>query len=300
MKIIQILVFILLPSTAFAWLEETSDKIWRSGWGQGTSEAQVTSGSGNEIYVACESGSGRYSSISFKLSAKPPKGENILLMFDREQPIVAPVDEDGYITSDSNAMDSVFQYVIERLKNHNNVYVKFTDGREATFTLKGAKKAIGHCKSMHEVDADNFQVTTNATENVSNHSQKIDVNKIGDTNPPSQVSTVISKTGDVSESGDGFSFVTKQGNEYYVYAAGNLTPGFKLLYESEEKGIEVCIRLNPEHGMGDVKSVSRGSCSSSEKSDPPQIPIGTSTGKNPLRDLKNPSSKTNASIKLKN
>ena len=35
------------------WDKETSDNIWRNGCGQGVAEAQVTRGSGNEIYRNC-------------------------------------------------------------------------------------------------------------------------------------------------------------------------------------------------------------------------------------------------------
>lgn len=299
MKIIAASLIVLLPSTAYAWLEDTSDKAWSSGWGQGTSEARVTSGSGNEIYVACESGSGRYSSISFKLGAKYPKGGEMLMMFDRQQPVVVPVGERGDIVSDSSTGDYVFQYVIEGFRRYNNVYMQFTDGREAVFTLKGAAKAIGHCKSVHEVDEEKIKLGMNQPERPAEQAKESGANKLPGIKSPDRITTVIVKTSDISESGDGFSFKTKEGRDYYIYAAGNNTPGFKLLYESEEKGIEVCIRFNPEHGMGDVRSVSRGSCSGIEKGNQPQNIKGVLTGANPLSSQTNQSNKTNSTIKLK-
>ena len=80
---------------------------------------------------------------------------------------------------------------------------------------------------------------------------------------PDEVTAVINKIGDFSESGDGFTFTTKEGNEYYIYVANDHVKGGEYLIESEEKKIPICLKLNPEDGMGDIASVSKGSCSSS-------------------------------------
>ena len=134
-------------SYASAWSTETSDKVWRSGWGQGVAEAQVTHGSGNEIYVACEDGSGRDSSISFMLAGDGPKSGEILMILDKGDPESIQVNSDGDIVSDNHVSDSTFLYVLDKFKRHNSVYIRFPDGRESTFTLKGATKAIGDCRS---------------------------------------------------------------------------------------------------------------------------------------------------------
>jgi hypothetical protein len=135
-------------SAAVAWTTETSDDKWRSGWGQGVSEAEVTQGSGNKIYVACEDGSGGDSSVSFELVGDGPKsGSEVLLIFDKGKPESISVDKLGRIVSDSYASASSFEYVIAKLKKHLSVYVRYPDGREATFTLKGAAAAIGQCRS---------------------------------------------------------------------------------------------------------------------------------------------------------
>ncbi|QQZ31098.1 SH3 domain-containing protein (plasmid) [Thiothrix subterranea] len=77
-----------------------------------------------------------------------------------------------------------------------------------------------------------------------------------------QVTAVIKEIGEVSESGDGFTFKTTDGNEYYIYAAEDFVKGGEYLTESEKKGTPVCLKLNPEHGMGDIAAVSKGACSS--------------------------------------
>lgn len=135
---------------SFAWLSETSDHEWRSGWGQGVGEAEVTRGSGNNIYVACVEGqhSVSSSSISFKLAGDGPKNNSeVMLIFNGKQPITISTDRFGEVESKSHAGASVFEHLIDSFKKHNSVYVRFSDGREATFTLKGAKKAIGDCPS---------------------------------------------------------------------------------------------------------------------------------------------------------
>lgn len=147
MRCIALSIGLIYSFAAYGWTTETSDAIWRSGWGQGVAEAQVTHGSGNEIYVACEDGSEIDSSISFMLAGDGPgKTSEIMLIFDKGNPETISVDSDGNITSDSYAGDSNFRYVISKFKKHQSVYVRFSDGRESSFTLKGAANAIGDCR----------------------------------------------------------------------------------------------------------------------------------------------------------
>jgi hypothetical protein len=77
-----------------------------------------------------------------------------------------------------------------------------------------------------------------------------------------EVTATVKKIGDFSESGDGYTFTTKAGKEYYVYSAGGASPrqGEQYLQESEKKGINVCLKLSPKDGMGDIASVSKGAC----------------------------------------
>ncbi len=147
MRLLILIPLLFGTPSAFAWSSATSDDVWRSGWGQGTAEAQVTHGSGNEIYVACEDGSGFSSSISFSLAGSGPKGSEVLIIFDNGKPESISVGRDGRVISDSRAGDSTFRYVLANFKNHRKVYIRFSDGRESTFTLNGAAKAIGNCRS---------------------------------------------------------------------------------------------------------------------------------------------------------
>lgn len=130
-----------------AWASDTDDR-WRNGWGQGTSEAEVTHGPGNRIYVACDTGSGFGSSVHFQLVGKPPPPHSdVLLMFDREKPQAAQVDAHGKVRSDCRVCAANFDHLIAALKSHSSVYVRFADGRETTFTLAGSSQAIGACPS---------------------------------------------------------------------------------------------------------------------------------------------------------
>ena len=42
MRLFIIMLSVIVSSNSLAWTTETSDNIWRSGWGQGVSEAEVT------------------------------------------------------------------------------------------------------------------------------------------------------------------------------------------------------------------------------------------------------------------
>lgn len=147
MRVLIFCLSLLTSSTqAFAWSTQTSDHAWRSGWGQGWAESQVTHGSGNEIYIACESGSGGDSSITITLAGKTAQpNSEIIFMFDKGSLETFSVGDRGEINTSCNACASGFYLLIDKLKKHNELYVRFNDGRESTFTLKGAAKAIGGC-----------------------------------------------------------------------------------------------------------------------------------------------------------
>jgi hypothetical protein len=146
MKLLLGLYIFFVTQSAFAWASETSDDVWRSGWGQGWAESEVTHGSGNDIYVACESGSQMPSLISFELAGRnaPPNSE-VLMIFDKKSPEGFQVDDKSVIGAGCNACAENFEYIVRKFKSFSSVYVRFVDGRESTFTLKGAAKAIGHC-----------------------------------------------------------------------------------------------------------------------------------------------------------
>lgn len=146
MKKAAFAITIVLCLTATSAWSQTSDEAWSSGYGQGISEAMVTQGSGNEIYVACSEDSDNPSSISFTLTGRPPaQNSDIILTFDHKNPMPIGVDEHGAITSFCRVCAENFDYVIKNLKEQSTVHVLFQDGREGTFTLKGAAKAIGTC-----------------------------------------------------------------------------------------------------------------------------------------------------------
>lgn len=57
MKIaIALLAMMAMPASAHSF---GNDDHWVSGWGQGISEAIITKGPGNQIYVTCDDGAGR-------------------------------------------------------------------------------------------------------------------------------------------------------------------------------------------------------------------------------------------------
>lgn len=120
------------------------DDEWQSGWGQGMSEAVVTYGPGNRIFVSCNEGGIGETNISFALAGRAPTGDDVVLTFDGEDPERIWI-SNGRIPSNCRACASTFDYVIDKLKTHLSVHVLFENGDGARFTLKGAAEAIGDC-----------------------------------------------------------------------------------------------------------------------------------------------------------
>jgi len=144
MKIFLSLSIVLIICMTQGALSFGNDQSWERGFGQGTAEAIIRKGPGNSIYVACEAGSGRPSSIFFELAGKAPNGDRITLTFDGEDPEQIWVSE-GQITSDCRACAANFTYVVEKLKSGRSLHVLFPNGEGARFSLKGSANAIGEC-----------------------------------------------------------------------------------------------------------------------------------------------------------
>lgn len=149
LTLISTTIFLVVPTVCFGWLSETSDEEWRSGWGQGVSEAEITNGSGNKIYVACtEDDYMGGSKIHLSLSGDSAKGRSeVMFAFDDKKPIFINVDEDGHVASDCRVCAANFTYLVDELKTRNSVLVRFSDGRESSFSLHGSAKSIGDCKA---------------------------------------------------------------------------------------------------------------------------------------------------------
>lgn len=141
-------VFLLLAISSFGApaLSFGTDDQWQSGWGQGVSEAIITHGPGNQIYVTCNDGGNPFSKtgISFMLGGRAPTGEYVTLTFDDNDPENIWIN-DGEITSDCRACAGNYEYVIEKFKTHSSVHVLFENGDSARFTLKGSSSAITSC-----------------------------------------------------------------------------------------------------------------------------------------------------------
>jgi len=128
---------IFLSSNILAWTIETSDDVWRSGWGQGVSESEVTYGSGNRIYVAChEPLSWGGSSISISLGGMEFPNSELLIRFDNGKLESFHTDKRGYIESDSRVGDAQFHYLIDHFKKHKKVYIRAPNGYQSTFQQK--------------------------------------------------------------------------------------------------------------------------------------------------------------------
>ena len=130
-----------LPSAVNAF---GNDERWVSGYGMGVKEAIITKGPGNQIYVACDEGSGTGSTVSFMLAGRGPTGDAVTLTFDGREPQDFWI-ADGQIASDCRACAANFNMVIDLFKAHRTVHVRFENGLGARFSLTGSSSAIGSC-----------------------------------------------------------------------------------------------------------------------------------------------------------
>jgi hypothetical protein len=140
------LVFLLLAITPNQALAFGNDDEWVSGFGMGVCESIIRKGPGNDIYIACDCGSGLGSTVSFTLEGKPPTGNTVRLTFDEINSEDFWI-TDGKITSDCHACSVSFDVAIKRFKKYESVDVRFENGLSARFNLKGANSAIRECVS---------------------------------------------------------------------------------------------------------------------------------------------------------
>jgi hypothetical protein len=78
------------------------------------------------------------------LAGDGPTGDAVTLTFDEGDPKDFWI-ADGQINSDCRACADNFNTVIDSLKTHKSVHVRFADGTAARFSLAKSRSAIGTC-----------------------------------------------------------------------------------------------------------------------------------------------------------
>lgn len=123
-----------------------NDESWTFGGAMGIAEAVINKGPGNQIYVSCGSPTqnGSVTGVRFTLMGDSSKSDTILLTFDGDPPQEYRLN-DGSIASATRADAFQFEHVIERFRTKQWVNVRFENGTNAIFSLKGANKAISNC-----------------------------------------------------------------------------------------------------------------------------------------------------------
>ncbi len=125
-----------------------ADEAWRQGSAQGIDEAWVGLGPGNQILITCEDDKSESTGMSLTLAGSPPPSSStVVFVFEDLTTFDIGVDDQGLVTSACHACGDSFDYLLGLLKSHSAVYVRFADKRGARFSLKGAKAAIGDCRS---------------------------------------------------------------------------------------------------------------------------------------------------------
>jgi hypothetical protein len=77
-----------------------------------------------------------------------------------------------------------------------------------------------------------------------------------------KITVVVKEIGEMSESGDGYTFITKSGKTYYLYNGGGTitNKGEEYIQESIDKKTPICLRLQNGDGAGDIASITKGVC----------------------------------------
>jgi len=143
MPLRTIITAIILVATVSAAAAEE----WKSGYGQGATEAWVELGPGNRIDLSCTGGfSHAITGVGFTLAGQsPPANSTILLIVDDQDPIEVPINGEQKLGSNNRAEASWFESVRDALKSGESAYVKYPDGTGARFSLSGSSEAIGEC-----------------------------------------------------------------------------------------------------------------------------------------------------------
>ncbi len=135
-------VIMLLPTALPVVAQE-----WVQGFGQGSFEAYVELGPGNQIHLSCTGAFGHpITGISFMLSGKEPEPNSIVtLIVDDNDPLELPMNDKGNMRSNSRVEAAWYEQARDALQAGNSAYVRFADGSGARFPLAGAAAAIDDC-----------------------------------------------------------------------------------------------------------------------------------------------------------
>lgn len=137
------------PAGANTWTGETID---------GVHSATVINEE-NEILVLCDAGiNAPITSINFVVDGVQPMPlSNIVLFFDKDEPMYVTTDAEGGIASATRHEAQNFTKVIGLMKSSNRLKVRLFDGSSHTFRLTGSTKAIGNCTA----DFNRFEMALN-------------------------------------------------------------------------------------------------------------------------------------------
>jgi hypothetical protein len=124
-----------------------AEEIWQSDWGMGITTAWVDLEPGNRLSVTCTGAYGRpIASVEFTLGGRlPPPNSLVTVLVDQDNALEVPVDDESRLGADSRLEAAWFDAVLASLKSGNAAFVRFADGKSATFSLTGSNEAIGDC-----------------------------------------------------------------------------------------------------------------------------------------------------------
>jgi hypothetical protein len=140
------LALMILPFAIPSALAQTGGGKWRTGFGQGILEISVSNGPGNEFRIDCDLGATEDASrtgMSFMIRGRYPPPNSEVRVFIDDTEIQFFMDQEYSSKIDNRSAYMNFVALWEEARTGRSMRVLFSDGRTSTFTLNGARAALG-------------------------------------------------------------------------------------------------------------------------------------------------------------
>jgi len=142
----SVVALLILTASALPAHAQKSGK-WTVGFGQGLIEHAVTNGPGNRFMVVCDEGyseNAERTSLSFTIRDREPPPKSTVRVFVGDEEFTFYADQYSETLINNRAAHSNFVALWEDMaRGSGSIRVLFEDGRTSTFSLDGARKALG-------------------------------------------------------------------------------------------------------------------------------------------------------------
>ncbi|MEM9716250.1 MAG: hypothetical protein AAF826_07010 [Pseudomonadota bacterium] len=129
---------------------------WERSEADGVITAAITLSELDYVETLCDAGIDiPITSISFMVQGNPPRpGTDVEFRFGPQNRIIASIDDEGVIPSQTEDSGAVFDELIAEMQARSEVLIRLQNGVRQTFPLAGSEAALEGCKA----DAHKFAV----------------------------------------------------------------------------------------------------------------------------------------------